>query len=148
MNKKIIVMLVAVFSIMFVIVVSVFGKVPDAGNRIPVQSIMFVDDSTEDGFCQTNDKGEKIIYITRGTTEYQLKYLINPADATEQDVTFQIISGGEYATVSETGVVTFSIEASVTIKIYSNMLDFKSDYVIIEFKGNTSTIIPDDEDPF
>ena len=148
MNKKIIVLLIAVFSIMFVIVVSVLGKVPESDSRVSVDSIMFVDPSTEDGFCEVTEKGQKIIYITRGTTEYQLNYLINPTDATEQDVTFQVLTGQEHIAVSEEGLVTFYSEVSVTIKIYSNLLDFKSDVVIIEFKGNTSTVIPDEDDPF
>lgn len=148
MNKKIIVLLVAVFSIMFVIIVSVFGKVPELDSRVPVQSIIFVDSSTEDGMCEVNSEGSKIIYIPRGTTEYQLEYLINPSDATEQDVSFQILSGQEYANVTEDGLLTFSLEAPITIKIYSNLLDFKSDVVVVEFKGNNSTIIPDENDPF
>lgn len=148
MNKKIIVLLITVFSIIFVIAVSVFGKVPELDSRVPVQSIMFVDSSTEDGFCEVTEDGIKIIYLSRGTKEYQLEYLINPADATEQDVSFQILSGQEFASVTEDGLLTFSQEVPITVKIYSNLLDFKSDIVVIEFKGNTSTIIPDEEDPF
>lgn len=148
MNKKIVFLLVAVFSILFVIIVSVFGKVPDNGSRVPVQSIIFVDNSTDDGFCKTNDNGEKIIYIQRGTAEYQLEYLINPEAASEKEVTFQIISGGDNASVDENGLITFNYEATITVKIYSNMIDFKSDIVIIEFKGNNSSVIPGEDDPF
>ena len=150
MNKKIIVLLIGVFSIIFVIAVSVFGKNPETETTVPVQSIMFVDSSTEDGFCELNENGMKIIYVPRGTTEYQLEYLINPGDATYQNVEFQILTGMNYATVSKDGLLTISYESSITVKIYSDLNDIKpkTDIVIIEFKGNTSTVIPDEEDPF
>lgn len=148
MSKKIIVLILTIFCVAATIAVSVFGKVPENSTRIPVSTIMFVDSSTEDGMCEVNDEGIKIIFIEKGTTEYQLEYFINPTEATEKDVTFQIISGVEYCSVSETGLVTFVQQSPITVKIYSNPLDFKSDVVIIDFKGGTSTIIPDDEDPF
>ena len=148
MNKKIIVLILSIFCILATILVSVFGKVPEDSSRVPVSTIMFVDDSTEDGMCEVNEEGTKIIFIEKDTNEYQLQYFINPSEATDQSVSFQIISGVEYASVSETGVITFYEQSSVTVRIYSNPLDFKSDVVIIDFKGGNTTIIPDDDSPF
>jgi hypothetical protein len=148
MNKKIIVLILTVFCILATIIISVFGKVPEDTSRVPVSTIMFVDNTTEDGMCEVNEEGIKIILIEKGTTEYQLQYFINPSEATDQSVSFQIVSGIEYASVSETGVITFYEQSSVTVKIYSNALDFKSDVVIIDFEGGNSTVIPDDDSPF
>ena len=49
-----------------------------------------------------------------------MEYLINPADATEQDVSFQILSGQEFVSITEDGLLTFSQEVPITVKIYSN----------------------------
>ena len=144
MNKKIIVLLLVVFCLASTIVISIFGKVPEDSGRVAVNAIMFVDNSTEDGLCVENADGYKTISIKRGTETYQLEWLINPSQATEQDVTFQVVNGQDYATVNETGLVTFTMELPVTIKIYSNMTDFKTDVVILTFVGNQDIIIPDD----
>ena len=148
MNKKIIVLILTVFCIAATLVISMFGKSPEDSSRIAVTSIMFVDSSTESGMCDVNDEGVKVISIDKGTTKYQLEYFINPSEATDQSVSFQIISGIEYAEISETGLITFYEQTSITVKIYSNPLDFKSDVVIIDFSGGNSTIIPDDDNPF
>ena len=148
MNKKIIVLILIVFCLASTIVISIFGKVPEDSGRVAVNAIMFVDHSTEDGLCVENADGYKTINVERGTETYQLEWLINPSQATEQDVTFQIVNGQDYATVSKTGLVTFLMEYPVTVKIYSNMTDFKSDVVIISFVGNQNIIIPDEDDPF
>ena len=148
MNKKIIVLILIIFCLASTIVISIFGKVPEDSGRVAVNAIMFVDNSTEDGLCVENADGYKTINIQRGTETYQLEWLINPSQATEQDVTFQIVNGQDYASVSETGLVSFEMELPVTIKIYSNMTDFKSDVVIITFVGKDTVIIPDEDDPF
>ena len=144
MNKKIIVLLLVVFCLASTIVISIFGKVPEDSGRVAVNAIMFVDNSTEDGLCVENADGYKTISIKRWTETYQLEWLINPSQATEQDVTFQVVNGQDYATVNETGLVTFTMELPVTVKIYSNMTDFKTDVVILTFVGNQDIIIPDD----
>lgn len=151
MNKKIIILILAVFCIISTILVSVFGKVPEDNTRIAVESISFIDPTQKDNQCQLNENGTKIIYIERGTTQYQLHYVINPTDASEQEVYFELYSNSdvtEIATVSETGLITFYHEATVTVQIFSNTYDFKKDIVIIEFKGPGHTVVPDDDDPF
>ena len=148
MNKKVVVMLLAVFCIIATIVMSVFGKLPEDAYRTPVQYIEFVDPTQEDGKCKVNSDEEKIIEIPFGTTEYQLNYFINPTDATELNVTFSIINGAEYAEVSQEGLITFNQEYSITVRIYSNFYDNKMDDVIILFGGDNVSVIPPDENPF
>lgn len=148
MNKKVVVMILVVFCILATIIISVFGKMPEDSYRTAVESIEFIDPSKPDGKCDLNSDGEKLIYIEKGTKEYQLNYIINPTDATEQNVSFVIINGAEYSSVSEDGIVTFEKEYAVTIKIYSNFFDNETDIVIIDFGGGNTSIVPPTEDPF
>ena len=148
MNKKIVVMILFVFCLIATILISVFGKLPEDASRTPVESIEFIDPTTEDGKCKLTSDGDKLIEVIFGTTEYQLNYKINPDFATEQDVKFVIVNGADYATVSDTGLVTFEKEYSITVKIYSNFFDNKTDEVIIEFVGEKIEVIDPTIDPF
>jgi hypothetical protein len=148
MNKKVVAMLLVVFCIIATIVISVFGKLPEDSYRTAVESIEFIDPTQEDDKCKLNSDGDKIIEIPVGTKEYQINYIINPSDATELDVTFVIINGAEYAEISKEGLITFTKEYSITVKIYSNFFDNKTDEVIILFGGDNVSIIPPDGNPF
>jgi hypothetical protein len=88
MNKKIIVLLLVVFCLASTIIISVFGKLPEDSSIISVNAIMFVDTSKEDGMCEVNEEGYKVISLEKGTVEYQLEWLINPSEATDQSVSF------------------------------------------------------------
>lgn len=148
MNKKIVVLILAVFCIIATIVMSVFGKVPEDSSRTPVESIEFIDPTKEEGKCDLNSDGEKIIYLEKGTLEYKVNYVINPNNATETEVYFEIINGKEYASIDESGLVVFEKEYAITIKIWSNYFDNQTDTVILEFGGGNTSIIPPDVDPF
>lgn len=148
MNKKIVILILAIFCIIATIVMSVFGKIPEDTTRNAVESIEFVDPTKADGKCELNEDGEKIIYIERGTTEYQINYIINPTDASELDVYFEIINGKQYASINETGFIVFEKEYTITVKIWSNYYDNKTDTVIIEFGGEITSVIPPTVDPF
>ena len=148
MNKKIVVLFLFIFCLVATILISVYGKMPEDSSRTPVESIEFVDPTTDDGECKLTSDGNKIIEIETGTTEYQLNYRINPDYATEKNVTFVIINGAEFATISETGLITFTSEYSITIRIYSNFYDNKTDVVIIDFVGEKIEIIDPDKNPF
>ena len=156
MNKKIIVLLLVVFCLASTIIISVFGKLPEDSSIISVNAIMFVDTSKEDGMCEVNEEGYKVISLEKGTVEYQLEWLINPSEATDQSVSFQIVNGQENATISETGLISFlyNIEdesefwAPITVKIYSNPLDFKTDVVIVNFVGKQGSVVGPDDNPF
>ena len=136
MNKKTVSLILTVCCLLLIIVISVLGKVPDDASKVHVESIEFVDSSTEDGKCMVNDENKKIIKIPVGTTTYQLEYVLNPAEPTEKDVYFFIMGDSEIATVDENGLVTFHKETTITVKIVSNYTDNKMDFVILEFDGN------------
>ena len=146
MNKKTVSLILVVCCLLLIIVVSLIGKVPDDSSRTPVESIEFVDSRNADGLCKVNDEDKKIIELEVGTKEYQLEYRINPTEATEKEVYFFIMGDNSIATVSDTGLVTFHKEASITVKIVSNYTDNKIDFVIIDFTGNKGGEIT--ENPF
>ena len=67
MNKKIIILITVLFCLMSTILVSLIGKVPEDDSVVRVNAIMFVDNSTDDGLCEENEEGYKIIHIEKGT---------------------------------------------------------------------------------
>lgn len=147
MNKKIIVVFLFTFCVIATIAISVWGKIPDGGNRNAVESIEIIDKSTDSDKCNLNEDGEKIILLKRGTTTYKIEYVITPSDATELNVYFVIINGDNNATIDDEGNVTFKNEAGITVKVYSNLTDGKSDTVTIDFTGEV-TSDDDTEDLF
>lgn len=143
MNKKVIVLITFITCCLLIVLISTLGSVPRESYRTPVVSIEFTDITKDGGVCELTNDGEKIIGIARGTTEYQLTYRINPTEATQKEVYFFLMCDESVATVSETGLITFHKESTVTAKIVSNYSDFKIDYVIIEFRGNIQSDITD-----
>ncbi|NLD26455.1 MAG: hypothetical protein GX661_03755 [Acholeplasmataceae bacterium] len=138
MNKKIVALFLFVFCIIAIVAIGVFGKIPDPPSSIAVEVISFKN-------YEYNDDGEKIIYIQRGKSTYQLEWEINPQDATDQTVSFVILSNETFVEINKEGLITFFQEVPITVKIQSNEKDKKEDTVIIEFIGNTSS---DEENPF
>ncbi|MFA6738883.1 MAG: hypothetical protein WCS53_00770 [Bacilli bacterium] len=138
MNKKTVALFLFVFCVISVIAIGIYGKIPDPASTIAVTKIEFIDTSRPefDFECERTEEDNKIIYIERGNPNYQLTWRITPQDATDQMVTFVVITGGEFVQISTTGMVTFLEEVAVTIRIQSNPQDGRSDVVIIEFLGN------------
>jgi hypothetical protein len=138
MNKKTVTLIAAIFCCFIIILVSYIGAVSEDEYIIKVNKLEFTDISRVDGVCQKNEDGEKIIYIERGTTEYQLTYLLDPIDATDLDIKFTLISVDEsLAEIDhETGLITFHKEVAVTAKITNMVGANQSDFVTIEFTGN------------
>ena len=143
MNKKIVTLIAAITCCLIILLVSILGAVPEETYRTAVESIEFTDASKVDGVCELTENDEKIIGIERGTTQYQLTYIINPTEATEKEVYFFLMCDESVATVTETGLITFFKEVTITAKIVSNYNDFKIDYVIIEFRGTIDSEITD-----
>lgn len=139
MNKKTIILFLFIFCLLSTIAMSVWGKVPDP-TSINVTGIAFTDvtRAANNFECELNDDDEKIIYLARGTTTYQLTWKILPEDASDKSVSFQS-SNTDVATVNETGLVTIYQEYTFEITIYSNLKDAKSDNVNIDFTGQIIT---------
>lgn len=60
------------------------------------------------------NNAEAIITTNEGTL--QLEVAITPADATEANVTWTIVSGAEFATISENGLITAIANGTVTVR--------------------------------
>ena len=143
MNKKVIVLFTLITCCLLIVVVSWVGAMNEDTYRTAVEKIEFIDPTQPDGVCRLTPNGDKIIGIERGTTQYQLSYIITPIDATEQEVDFFLQCDPSIATIDDNGVITFYKEVTITAKIVSNYLDFKIDYVMIEFVGDIQSDITD-----
>ena len=148
MNKKIVALFLFVFCVIAVVAIGVFGKVPDPASIIRVEEIYFIDPSRpeHDFECELNDDGEQVIYIQRGNKTHQLYWQTKPEKATDQSGRSVKMANGGFFEVDDNGLITFTEEASMTIKIQSNIKDLKSDIVNIEFIGGPSS--DEDENPF
>lgn len=100
--------------------VNVYKKVDSITSKI-----VYVDTNQE----LNTDSG---MYITAYSTAKVLA-VINPDHATVQTVGYQILSGGDIATINSTGVITFTKAGVVEVKVFAedvyNILKIKSTYL-------------------
>jgi hypothetical protein len=146
MNKKVIILFTLITCCLLIIVVSIFGSLNMDTYRTSVEKIEFIDPTNENGECRLTANGEKIIGIERGTKQYQVSYKITPIDATDQTVDLFLLCDPSVATIDGNGVITFYKEVTITVQIVSNYLDYKMDYLMIEFVGDIQSDIT--ENPF
>ena len=113
MNKKIVIMLAALMCVVSVILVSIYGQVPDFQTNILVSDIVvegYIDKEGNLIPCEENTKGEKFIFIEDiepGETTIVLKWTINPENASNPDVSFKVNVEDGSVVVSQQGIVTF-----------------------------------------
>ena len=125
MNKKIVIMLTAVICVLSVILVSLFGQVPDFQTNVLVKEIViegYLDKNGDVIPCETNPKGEKFIFIEdieAGETSIILKWTVGPENASNPDVTFKTDVEDGSVVVSAQGIITFYTEEirKVTIMV-------------------------------
>lgn len=156
MNKKIIVLILVLFCLLSTVLISVLGKVPEDDKYYKVETLEILDVTKPDNKCELNVDGEKIIKLEANdikTTDsygkevwvYQLNYLITPDNATNPEVSFEVLNENlkNDIVISDTGEITFYKEIiSVTIKVTSldqNVSIF--DTVIIEFIFDNTEIM-------
>jgi len=113
MNKKIIVMLTAVISVLSVILVSLFGQIPNFDMNILVSEIVvegYLDKNGEVIPCEKNNAGENVIWIEEidpGETTIILKWKVVPDEASNPDVYFSTNHDDGSVVVSSQGIITF-----------------------------------------
>ena len=113
MNKKIVIMLTAVLCVVSVILVSLFGQVPNFQTNVLVREITIEGYLDKEGNllpCETNTKGENFIVldnIEAGETSVILKWKVGPDNATDPDVSFKLSVEDGSVVVSSQGIVTF-----------------------------------------
>ncbi|MDD3831106.1 MAG: hypothetical protein PHW00_00340 [Clostridia bacterium] len=148
MNKKLILIIALMVSVVSVILVSVYGKVADGGIPTVRVSEMFFDqtkgitiDST--GITKTLDLRSNEYQNEEVKTWLSIEEYItlNPSNATITDIKYSIDVGAEYATITQTGLLTvYSLDKDITVTIRSADTAFlKSDQVRILLKVRTSS---------
>ena len=113
MNKKIVIMLTAIICVVSVILISIFGQVPNFQTNVLVKSITiegYLDKNGNVIPCEKNNAGEDVIWldeIEAGETTIVLKWTVNPDNASNPDVYFTTGIDDGSIVVSDQGIVTF-----------------------------------------
>jgi len=134
MNKKTIIMLTAIICVVSVILVSIFGQVPNFQTNVLVKTIEiegYLDKNGNVIACEKNNAGEDIIWLDKieaGETSIVLKWKIKPNNASNPDVYFSTGIDDSSIVVSDQGIVTFYTSTRtncvVTIKAKDGSLVF------------------------
>ncbi|MBR2029835.1 MAG: hypothetical protein IJ999_02905 [Clostridia bacterium] len=134
MNKKTIIMLTAIICVVSIILVSIFGQVPNFQTNVLVKTISiegYLDKNGNIIPCEKNNAGEDIIWLDKieaGETSIVLKWKINPNNASNPDVYFSTGIDDDSIVVSDQGIVTFYTSTRtncvVTIKAKDGSLVF------------------------
>ena len=113
MNKKIVIMLTAIVCVVSVILVSIFGQVPNFQTNVLVKEIIiegYLDKNGNVIACEKNKSGENIIWLDKieaGETTVVLKWSVSPENASNPDVYFSTGIDDGSIVVSDQGIVTF-----------------------------------------
>lgn len=151
MNKKIVIMLTAVICVVSVVLISIFGQVPNFQTNVLVKSITiegYLDKNGNVIPCEKNNSGEDIIWLDKieaGETTIVLKWKINPENASNPDVYFTTGIDDGSIVVSDQGIVTFytSTRTNCVVTIKAQDGSLVSARVII-MKKTPDDNIPDD----
>ena len=127
MSKKIVFLIVLIECILAVLLIGVFGgAIFSAINKKPVTDLYFTD---KDG-VKIEDNINLEVELTDSNIDVQLYWVVIPDDASEQKVSFTS-SKPDVAIVSESGLVTFFEDESVTITVQALDGSNKTDTIII-----------------
>ena len=113
MNKKIVVMLTALLCVLSVIMVSIFGQIPNFDMNVLVEEITidgYIDSTGVLQPCETNEKGEKFISlesIEPGETVIVLEWTVNPKNASNPDIYFNTDAKDGVISISDQGIISF-----------------------------------------
>ena len=113
MNKKIIIMLTALLCVVSVILVSIYGQIPNFQTNVLITDIVvegYLDKNGNLIPCEENKKGEKFIFIEDiepGETTIVLEWTIAPDNASNPDVSFKISVDDGSVVISQQGIITF-----------------------------------------
>lgn len=145
MSKKIIIIITLAISFLSVILIAMYGTLPESGDKISLQQLTI----SNENYDLINEEGEKLKNVTKIITEdtliYQIKYELTPVNATTNITAKSNINGvnvrvDEY---SNSVYVTFDLNTlgkTTTITITDNSSN-RSDRLILWFeKSNQSDI--------
>lgn len=125
MNKKLIVLILFIFLLLSTVVISIFGKKPDPP-VVHVEEIVFV--AGEGDKTEVNEEGLFVVIInideleeTQGkyVIKYQLNYILNPENAANKIVRFNVENPDQkdLVTFTSTGLVTIELSSKVSTDI-------------------------------
>ncbi len=123
MNKKIVIMLTALLCVVSVILVSVFGQIPNFDMNVLVEEITidgYLDKNGNLVECETNEKGEQFIAIEEiepGETTLILEWTVNPKNPSNPDIFFNTDAKDGVITISDQGIITFYSAEFTKIRI-------------------------------
>ena len=136
MSKKWIVLIEILTCVVGVVIVSIFGLLPEFTNdTVYTESVTFTC-----AYTLTQD-GRKLVTLERPLDNnpkvFQLEWEVTPENATDKSVTF-ISSDPSVATVSETGFVQFlRMQGIVRITVQTNDDAKRTDTIYIEVPAST-----------
>ncbi len=136
MSKKWIVLIEILTCVVGVVIVSIFGLLPEFTNdTVYTESVAFTCDYT------LTEDGRKLVTLERPLDNnpkvFQLEWEVTPENATDKSVTF-ISSDPSVATVSETGFVQFlRMQGIVRITVQTNDDAKRTDTIYIEVPAST-----------
>lgn len=113
MNKKTVIMLTAIVCVVSVILVSIFGQVPNFQTNVLTKQITvqgYLDKNGKLIPCEKNKAGENIIWLEKidpGETTIILRWGVYPDNATNPDVYFSTGVDDGSVVVSDQGIITF-----------------------------------------
>lgn len=144
MNRKALLFIIFVLSLLSIMAVGVWGSSPDPSDNITMSSIFFSDDR-----IVTNDDGDKIIYVQDIITDLDLNYEMQVAFTylpenssvyllvyTNEDSVAAIVRGNLV-------YVAFSQKDTVSLRIMDRKTE-KYDTVTLVFSALDEVDIPDD----
>ena len=127
MNKKIVFMIVLIECFLAVLLIGVFGQaIFDAMSRKSITEIYF---AYEDG-TKVEDNINLEVELSDSMRDVQLYWVIVPDDASDQTVKFTS-SKPDVAIVSESGLVTFFEDESVTITVQTLDGSNQTDTIVV-----------------
>ena len=136
MSKKWIVLIEILTCVVGVVIVSIFGLLPEFTNdTVYTESVAFTCDYT------LTEDGRKLVTLERPLDNnpkvFPLEWEVTPENATDKSVTF-ISSDPSVATVSETGFVQFlRMQGIVRITVQTNDDAKRTDTIYIEVPAST-----------
>lgn len=153
MTKKNIVLLLVIVCFLAVMCISIWGKQPEIPSRVPVSSIVILNNEGNEitDVNQNSNRKEKMVSIERSdeyTEEnpftYNFSVKVLPDNAADVSLNYEILKGEDIITITQETennihyfTVTFKEQDECNIKFTTNKIDtVKTDYLLFTWTGN------------
>lgn len=151
MNKKILIFLVVALGALSIMAVSIWGTLAESNTLPPIATLEIID------YNQTNNSGEKILFVKGIITEeeytYRINFVVSPEDADQDGIKAKLSVNSGVRLISSVAehyvMVSFepaAIGKAVTVTIW-DIKTMKEDSVTLLFATESEVDI-DDPDVF